>query len=312
MISSMGCGFTFELETAFFLAVARSVVPGIWLVSSDHGRQRRKLAWPHIGVYGDDIIVPSAYANAVMERLKFFGLTVNEAKSHVGREPGFRESCGGDYLFGCPVRPLYFTRRFDNGPAIVTAANRVLETAASRAEDFSGDDRYLDRSYRGLWLSLCAALPARVKPALYTPPNVPGGLWEVTPRVSDSLSGTPPSWWTFQEGTPSMDLSKASIWSPDHSFWPVPANSGNLLAARLMNGREGLLSDQDLIVRGQVPLWFLSETERANLLSDEAKRYGKLVVGVGELTYARKTDSSGKVAPVLSGMIARSRWHGWN
>lgn len=95
--SSMGNGYTFELETILFAAVACVV-------------SRRCGFLGELGVdvfvFGDDIIVPDQTAGVLSSVLGFLGLTVNREKSFAGGVP-FRESCGGDFFSGVPVRPFY-------------------------------------------------------------------------------------------------------------------------------------------------------------------------------------------------------------
>lgn len=58
----------------------------------------------HLLVYGDDIIVRSEFAEAVIRQLELAGFKPNRAKCcYKGR---FRESCGADCLFGVDVTPL--------------------------------------------------------------------------------------------------------------------------------------------------------------------------------------------------------------
>lgn len=86
--SSMGNGFTFELETLLFGAIAQVVSgssPGIDLF-----------------VFGDDIIVPTKASDDVLAALRYFGFTPNKRKTFV--DGWFRESCGGDYFRGVRVR----------------------------------------------------------------------------------------------------------------------------------------------------------------------------------------------------------------
>lgn len=94
--SSMGNGFTFELETLIFLSLA--------------------LAWCHlhgeevcrVSVYGDDIILPSAVAGSFSGLLNFVGFQVNEKKSYWTGP--FRESCGKHFSSGHDISP-FFVRR---------------------------------------------------------------------------------------------------------------------------------------------------------------------------------------------------------
>lgn len=89
--SSMGNGFTFELETLIFAAICKSVGCG------EAGRD--------FSVYGDDIIVPTDRAEDVLAALRFCGFTPNKRKTFVSGP--FRESCGGDFFLGEPVRAHY-------------------------------------------------------------------------------------------------------------------------------------------------------------------------------------------------------------
>lgn len=96
--SAMGNGFTFPLESLVFSALAFTTVPAA--------------EWVDVGVYGDDIIVPRAYADLLIDRLKFLGFETNTKKSHLAGD--FFESCGSDYYRGVAVRPFYL-RRSDDG-----------------------------------------------------------------------------------------------------------------------------------------------------------------------------------------------------
>jgi hypothetical protein len=92
--SSMGNGYTFELETSIFLG----------LISSACGLR----PGTDIFVYGDDIIIPAKYYQIALSVLRFFGFTPNPKKSF--GEGRFRESCGGDYFCGVDVRPFFIKR----------------------------------------------------------------------------------------------------------------------------------------------------------------------------------------------------------
>lgn len=91
--SSMGNGFTFELESLVFYGLCFGVLDLLGL--------HREL----ISVYGDDLIVPTEAASLLTEVLDYCGFTVNSDKSFVSGP--FRESCGADYLNGFDIRPFY-------------------------------------------------------------------------------------------------------------------------------------------------------------------------------------------------------------
>jgi hypothetical protein len=87
----MGSGITFPLQTLLFYALAKATMEELGSNAI-------------VDVYGDDIILPSAFASYVIDIFDDFGLTVNEEKSFV--DGPFRESCGGDYHTGIDVRPF--------------------------------------------------------------------------------------------------------------------------------------------------------------------------------------------------------------
>lgn len=91
--SSMGNGFTFELESLIFWALA-------WACTKSVGADVR-----NVGVFGDDIIIPSEATQLLFEVLDSAGFWVNTEKSYW--EGPFRESCGADWLSGEDVRPFY-------------------------------------------------------------------------------------------------------------------------------------------------------------------------------------------------------------
>lgn len=102
MFSSMGNGFTFELESLVFYAISYVVV------------KRRGLDTSKISVFGDDIVVPTSHdfdvVHDLTKALSFFGFEVNTKKSY-GSGP-FRESCGCDYFLGVNIRPFYVKDRW--------------------------------------------------------------------------------------------------------------------------------------------------------------------------------------------------------
>lgn len=84
--SSMGNGYTFELETLIFWALSSSIS-----------------GWSR--VYGDDIIVRQADVPLLREVFRSVGFTINDDKSF---DSGlFFESCGMHYFRGIDVTPVY-------------------------------------------------------------------------------------------------------------------------------------------------------------------------------------------------------------
>lgn len=96
-ISSMGNGFTFELESLIFSALARATCDLLGLDPSD------------VSVYGDDIILPSQACDPLIECFSYVGFTANRKKTFA--DGPFRESCGKHYFAGVDVTPFYIRHR---------------------------------------------------------------------------------------------------------------------------------------------------------------------------------------------------------
>lgn len=128
--SSMGNGYTFELETLIFLATCRAVCKFLGL-STDK-----------VSVYGDDIIVPVDAEEVLVRTLNFLGFSVNREKSFgKGR---FHESCGADFFDGQNVRPIYFrSEHHDFETICYLYANSLRRWAHRRNNGESCDVRLL-------------------------------------------------------------------------------------------------------------------------------------------------------------------------
>lgn len=121
MVSSMGNGFTFPLQTLIFavLVDACYAVMGLPIREPD-GTLR-------FGVFGDDIIVEKSAYDFVCQMLNCFGFTVNDDKSF--NSGCFRESCGHDYYAGTDVRGVYI-RKLQNDADVYSAFNRLARWSA--------------------------------------------------------------------------------------------------------------------------------------------------------------------------------------
>ncbi|UHR49825.1 MAG: RNA-dependent RNA polymerase [Sanya levivirus 1] len=131
--SSMGNGFTFELETLLFFCLV--------LACSDY------LGHPcEPKVFGDDIICPTQIAPLVVEILGVCGFSTNKSKTFL--DGPFRESCGGDYLRGVPVRPIFLRINQDEKPLefTINLLNFIRRMAGNLC-----DNAYLHPSFKGLW-----------------------------------------------------------------------------------------------------------------------------------------------------------------
>lgn len=109
--SSMGNGFTFELETLIFWALSKSCL--------EHSNSRDILA-----VYGDDLIVPSEAATLVTEVLEYCGFELNMEKSFISGS--FYESCGRHYFNGSDVTPVYQKNLVNSSAELLRLSNRLV------------------------------------------------------------------------------------------------------------------------------------------------------------------------------------------
>lgn len=112
MFSSMGNGFTFELESLLFWALCR----GIMYFSGCKGK---------LSVYGDDIILPSEIAPRMTRIFAWFGFKVNPKKSNWSGS--FRESCGKHYYRNLEVTPFYVREPISRKTDVIRLLNRLLE-----------------------------------------------------------------------------------------------------------------------------------------------------------------------------------------
>lgn len=103
MVSTMGNGTTFPMQTILFSAIVRSVyrIMGI----CENPQDQLSPSW---SVFGDDIIVRREAFRCVCRILTLLGFTVNEKKSF---ETGpFKESCGVDAFKGADIRGIYLKK----------------------------------------------------------------------------------------------------------------------------------------------------------------------------------------------------------
>ena len=119
MISTMGNGFTFPLQTVIFASVVRSVYQLMGFPCSCPRTQ--------FGVFGDDIIVRREAYYYVIKMLNKLGFVVNDGKSFCTGP--FRESCGHDYYDGVNIRGVY-VRSLETPQQVYSAINRLNRWSA--------------------------------------------------------------------------------------------------------------------------------------------------------------------------------------
>lgn len=132
LFSSMGNGFTFELETLVFYALTCATCAVLDLPED-------------VTTYGDDITCPVEAVPLLTEVFAFCGFTLNTRKSFWSTEgPLFRESCGMHYLDGRDVTPFYVDTLLDSDVSIILLANNLV-----RWSHVPGGGR--DGRVKGVW-----------------------------------------------------------------------------------------------------------------------------------------------------------------
>lgn len=151
--SSMGNGFTFELETLIFASICQAVQD----MRTAQNPDNLSASWGDgIWTYGDDIIVPTHISDDVIGALRFLGFSLNESKSF--QDGWFRESCGGDFFNGVAVRP-FFLKEFPHEPQHwITIANGIRALAFN---DHCPNDRFV--RFRRAWFKSLDQLPTSVR-----------------------------------------------------------------------------------------------------------------------------------------------------
>lgn len=148
--SSMGNGFTFELESLIFFAAARAVKEYVGCKGP-------------ISVFGDDVILPTDCLDLYSSFCDFLGFRVNPSKSF--STGYFRESCGSHYWGGIDCKPIFLKERVTNVQAVYKLANSIRLLAHRRNSHCGCDRRFL-----AIWRSLLGGVPKPFR--LRVPPNL--------------------------------------------------------------------------------------------------------------------------------------------
>ena len=124
--SSMGNGYTFELESLIFWALAASVIDSMQLSDT------------RLAVYGDDIILHCDAVPALEGLLTYCGFAFNSEKTFASGP--YRESCGKHYWRGRDVTPFYIRKPVDDHETLFLLHNN-LRRWFHRQSSFGGYSR---------------------------------------------------------------------------------------------------------------------------------------------------------------------------
>lgn len=136
ILSGMGNGYTFPLQTAIFASIA---ITCMRLAGIEPQRNRFNQVWRrwtlgNFGVFGDDIIVPKGAYSILSRALRLLGFRVNDDKSFYAG--WFRESCGGDYFKGQNIRPVY-CKSLATPQDVYSLFNRTVVWSAKHSIDLN-------------------------------------------------------------------------------------------------------------------------------------------------------------------------------
>jgi hypothetical protein len=123
--SSMGNGYTFELESLVFWAIVQECI-------HPYSINERNTS---VCVYGDDLVVPTSHYGPICERLREAGFTPNPDKSFASGP--YRESCGKHYFQGHDVTPFYVRKPVESLDRLFLAHNNVYRWGERTGVDVS-------------------------------------------------------------------------------------------------------------------------------------------------------------------------------
>ncbi len=174
--SSMGNGFTFELESLIFWAFCSASI----LVSGESAH--------NLGVYGDDLIVPTTVSDLLIRVLESAGFATNTDKTFVSGP--FRESCGKHFFLGRDVTPLYIRKDASDPERLLWLANSVKRLG----HRLIGSGYGCCASLYPAWCSILRALPQYLKKL-----SIPEGFGDggIVRDFDESVPRRHPCWDAF-------------------------------------------------------------------------------------------------------------------
>ena len=148
--STMGNGFTFELETLIFWALLNS-----YRRYFGRGADRSR----DLPVFGDDIVIEDELFDGFCQFMERCGFAANRDKSF--GSGFFRESCGKHFYKGVDVTPIYIRKPVDTPQRLYWLINQLKRHARLAYG--------LDGRYEGIVGDLVACAPL-------SPPLIPDGF----------------------------------------------------------------------------------------------------------------------------------------
>lgn len=258
--SSMGNGFTFELESLIFYAAALATCEAV-------GADTKA-----VSVYGDDVIIPVEAFELYEKFCAFLGFTVNKTKSFASG--AFRESCGAHYFSGLDVKPIYHKKVLTNALSIYKLANSVRRLAHRRCFNNGCDRRLLP-----IWRNLVSGLPHALRSVKVPDGFGDGGL------IVNFDEACPPRALHGHEGFDVMMLSERGVKQPQSEkglllerLTQIVGSPNSYLGRGWVEGREFSLSSHERNVLGSDGLSSLGYGNDTTLRGRSALAYSSVRV----------------------------------
>lgn len=143
--SSMGNGFTFELESLIFLTAALACCEYCGVDDEC------------VSIFGDDVTLPSECYSLFVSFTNFLGFTVNDEKSFTSSNP-FRESCGCYYFDGLDVKPHFQKKGLSNADSVFAYANAIRHLSHRRVNKLG-----CDKKFELAYAAACDLLPSSLR-----------------------------------------------------------------------------------------------------------------------------------------------------
>lgn len=248
--SSMGNGYTFELESLIFWAICQQVC-----CSNVMERE------PLVCVYGDDLVVPSVHCEALFERISEAGFTPNPLKTFW--EGPYRESCGKHYFHGHEITPFYVKKPVQELDRLFLTHNQLFRWFVRKEEDI---------------VQRTEALTALrdLAPAKWRKPRLPDGFGDGA-FIGDvdelRLDSHPYGWEFWQVKVLSRSSNELSDDLPD----------GQLLASLIANDSAGVTDRGLRKVSGMLPFVEYPIRDPVSGLPSRAGKYQEIPILIPRL-----------------------------
>lgn len=184
--STMGNGFTFELESLLFLAIGLALceING----ADDSG----------VSIFGDDLVLPSSLVKQLTAVCSALGFTINQEKSFSSGY--FRESCGSYYFNGVDVKPIFLKKDVSHVKDVYRLANAIRSLSHRRTAKFGCDIRF-----RSMWSRIVYRVPEPIR--FFGP--VSSGDAAIHENIHESTARRAADGWCgyYYTGIPSVALS---------------------------------------------------------------------------------------------------------